>query len=180
MKIRINYDLFEKLEELETGFCLKREIYKCLEVMPFVFPIWISIDLFSKDEIDLLSNLLLIPQACMFRTFFVFIASLPLKKFIKESAYERLSELSTYMHKLEILTNPELLKEAKVYEREYKLEFSNKKIPILKQKKYIAIRTIDDEEVSILQEHNIGSKAWDISEEEPSKVYRLNRARILS
>lgn len=177
MKIKVNYDLFEKLEELETGFCLKREIYKFLEIMPFLFPIWISLDLFSKGETDILENLLLIPETCMIRTLFAFIGSIALKRIIKESAYEKLSQLSTYMQSLEISTSPELLKDSKVYEKEYKLELNDKKLPVLKQKKYIMIKTRNDEEVSILQEHNIGSREWKISQDEPTKVYKLSFAK---
>lgn len=54
------------------------------------------------------------------------------------------------------------------YKTEYEID-SHSKIPLLVQKKYINIPSNDDKEVSLLQEHVIGSHTYTLSKGKPSK-----------
>ena len=97
----------------------------------------------------------------------------------KTKALEDIKRLAIQLKDLNISTGKELLMDSYVYEKEYKLV--NKEdsiIPKIYQKKYIMIPVYDDgeiKEVSLLQEHIIGSKYYVISYGEPTKQKVLDK-----
>ena len=81
----------------------------------------------------------------------------------------------TALKDINISTSYELLLDSENYKTEYKLKFDEAKIPYIKQDKYINIPVYNDgdiKEVSLVQEHVIGSKSYSLSYGSPSKVLK--------
>ena len=102
---------------------------------------------------------------------------LALSKNNKEEAESDLIWLLSHLDHINFLTTYDQLLESKKYKTEYKLlEKSENGLRKLQQNKYILIPTGNDEKVSILQEHVVGSNEYSLSLEEPKKVYKLSLA----
>ena len=75
-------------------------------------------------------------------------------------------------------TTLELLKDAKDIQTNYKFKFEDgDKMPTLKQEKYIEIPLSNGYTEALLQEHNIGSKEYEISVNEPVKKMNYKLAK---
>jgi len=103
------------------------------------------------------------------------LASIIMKNKFKESAIDRLRILSFLLGTIDISTSYELLLESENYKTEYSLKFNESKIPYIKEDKYINIPTYDDgsiKEISVVQEHIIGSRKYSLSYGSPKKVLK--------
>lgn len=104
------------------------------------------------------------------------IGDLILKKLVKETSIFELLYLLSSLSQININTNYELLLNSYKYETEYEFEFNKSSFPHLIQKKYIMVPAIQDGEeieVSVLQEHIIGSKDYVLSKGKPNLQKRL-------
>jgi len=92
--------------------------------------------------------------------------------FNKDTVLIQLKELASLLRKHYINTDYELLQKAYEYEINYKFVLDENKIPRLKQDKYIMVPAVDrdgEKEVSLVQEHLIGSNDYELSYGSPTK-----------
>jgi len=178
LKLTINYDLLRKIKETNTGFSLHRSVKTVLLKTLIGMAIVTPLNIISSEPNGTIKDLI------WFLSYFStteVIFNLIFSKTNKLYATNELRKLSLFLTSINIPTNYDLLLESYVYDTDYELEFNDKSIPSLKQNKYIMIPVqIDGEEkeVSIVQEHIIGSKEYTISYGSPKKVLKLAKSAI--
>jgi len=164
MKIIINYDLLSKVSEANSGFALDKSIkhiLKCsLVVESICIPIYVAGNYSFVDIIKDASKTL------AFQSLWCMIIDLLFSKFEKQIALEQLKKLTKELKNININTNYELLLNSYKDQTRYKLEKNNSFIPKIKQEKYIIVpinENGEEKEISILQEHVIGSRNYVLS-----------------
>lgn len=174
MKININFDLIERIEDANVGISLSR-----------VSKQFIKGTIISSSVITLLSIPLQRPLEDMIQSIgfsaglnaFAYTAiDLITAPLFKKLSREYLKILSYKLKTLNVNTNYELLMNSEKYKTEYELIPEENKLPQLEQKKYIMVPVIEDNEereVSILQEHILGTKEYTLSIGEPKKALKL-------
>lgn len=170
MKLKINYDLLERIQFGNTGFALKKE----MGITVAALPIQIINCIISLSKEYPISILLPIAIKSQFIAFGVF--SLMFKNMKKSEAIKSLKELSCELKKININTNSELLLKAYQYKTDYEINYDKPNIPRLEQKKYIMVPTYidgEEKEVSIVQEHTIGTKKYYLSHGSPQRAFKL-------
>lgn len=85
--------------------------------------------------------------------------------------------LEKRLQALEVRTTAELLKESKVIKTSYQLAFNDDKLPVLRQEKYITISLSNGYEQIFLQEHNMGSKNYELSGGNPTKSLKYRKVK---
>ena len=180
MKININYDLLDKIAVSKKGYDIKRniKILSCIEgLSTCVGAIAIaSIPESSQNDIILFALKRVMGGVC-----WVFIYNIIDKIFgvVKKNAEEKLRRFVGSLHMLQLTTNVEMLKEAKLVKKGYKFKLNDKKIPVLKQDKYIKIPIVNGMgerfEETLYQEHIVGTKGYDISVKEPDKEVQVKK-----
>lgn len=184
MKLRINYDLLEKIRFSKKGLSLKKSLaITYLPAFPLVIKSFYDVisamnnDIGNKDAYLILLGLMLVGQTIPGTT--VYLA----KKFFdpnaKPVADNSLSILAAKLTGLDIITTRELLKESELLKTKYQIKYTDNKLPVLKQEKYISVPLTNGYSETLLQEHIIGSKTWDISVEEPEKKLQLKLAKAV-
>lgn len=178
MKIIINYDLLQRIAEAKKGFSLIRTSKNAL----IIVTCFQCIELLSKaltiNSIDFqrwLEGFLTLLPFDYLLTILGAGAILSISGVIRREAIDDLDKLASKLNYLNIDTDDNLLLNSYKYHMEYAFDFENK-IPSLIQKKYINIPvTNKNEEVSILQEHIIGTNTYVISKAkyEKQRQYRL-------
>lgn len=179
MKIIINYDLLDKIREAKTGISLNRSTktfiitgnFSLLASMFFAL-ILIPKELLIKYIPEISARTLL--YHTLIRTTIDLLTIKPYKIISKE----QLRELSYQLRDININTDKDLILDSYKYKTEYKWVKSEKDIDLI-QKKYIMVPVIEngeEKEVSILQEHAIGSKTYSLSIGEPTKQKVLKLA----
>lgn len=178
MKIKINYDLMEKIKQSKNGIELHRIIKN--KVITFGVTLTVLTPLYVTSSLR--STIISILSSAFYCTVYGGIDYLVAKKF-KDSKELRanleLSILANELSNLEVRTNAYLLKDAEVIKTNYKINFrDNDKLPILKEEKYIDVPLCNGYKETLLQEHNIGSKEYEISVKEPTKKmsFKLSKA----
>ena len=173
MKIEINYDLLDKIREAKTGFSLDRITTYAVPRTLGASSIFAILHIPDPNMLD--KVLAVLPYFTLFYAVPTAIASIIMKNKFKDSAIDRLRILSLLLSDINISTSYELLLDSENYKTEYKLKFNESKIPYIKEDKYINIPTYDDgsiKEVSVVQEHIIGSKKYSLSYGSPKKVLK--------
>lgn len=177
MKIQVNFDLLSRIATAKTGFELDRTVKQIIKntliVETICLPLGIAAD-YTQEQFmaQLLRQLIL--QATILGT-----GDVILSKMQKERSIMQLKILSHTLNTIDIKTNYELLIQAYKYETNYKLDFNDSKIPQLIQQKYIMIPVYEDceeKEISVLQEHIVGSESYDLSIGTPNYQKRLKLA----
>ncbi|MBQ9072466.1 MAG: hypothetical protein IJY25_04860 [Bacilli bacterium] len=176
MKIMTNYDLLSKVQETKTGFSVQRTVKPILIRTGINFAILMGFDalhsLTLEDGLkEILENIMI---SLMIPTFTIGTADLILSHRTKNISKDILRKLSMYLKEINVNTDSELILESYKYKTEY--EFNKDKEII--QKKYIMIPVIEnskENEISVLQEHVIGTKEYLLSCGEPTKqkVFKL-------
>ena len=172
MKIRVNYDLLEKIKETEKGFSLKRVTMSgLLWASVFSFYDFHSVDYkLSKELYTMLLFRLLLNMGLSFMREFSYSPRL------KSQAIYELTLLASNLRQMHVSTDYELLLKAYEYQTIYSFVLDEDKIPRLKQNKYIMVPAVDrdgEKEVSLVQEHLIGSKDYVLSYGSPKKSLKL-------
>ena len=79
-------------------------------------------------------------------------------------------------------TDIDLLLQSELYHKKHKIEFSEKKVPILMEEKFIYVPTYKyDGEVdvtSVQQEHEVGSREYVLSLGSPKTVHQVSFSQI--
>ena len=174
MIIKMNYDLFQKLEENETGISISRTLSKNFKVSVLTLAVGVGYGANSTDSF--LSHWLLGISIAMLGT--NIINNLKSARDERKSQAEGdLSLLCINLKGLDVSTDIDLLKESSIYHTHYEIKLNKYKLPVLVQQKFIMVKTTSDEEISLLQEHNMGGFNWELSKKEPKKVYKLRLAK---
>lgn len=182
MKIRINYDLFEKIREAKGEFSLQKKTVKNI-LYTWPLPFLASFTMFlatlgNNPTTENIKEILILYGACIgIKDLFDLALHSRNKDFYSNEAKLELSELSYYLIKsLFINTAVDLLLNAEQYGKTtYSFMNKEKLIPRL-QKKNILIPTYENSEIKdkiILQEHLLGSNDWYLSVGSPKKEEKL-------
>lgn len=177
MKLRINFDLLSKITASKTGFeldrTMKRVVTNTLIIETVTLPLQVAA-CYTKEEFIAYLLRIISAQAAVLGSIDIIFS-----KMCKQTAIEQLKILVYILKLLDINTDYDLLLESYKYHTDYKLEFNNSKLPKVKQEKYIMIPVYEDgeeKEVSILQEHIIGSKDYELSIGQSTPQKRLKLA----
>ncbi len=171
MKLKINYDLLDKIRQSKNGAKLyKSEVKAMLNEPVFKF---VNFNLLAAyvagfildKKIGIILTILGCAGICGGSAL---ITNKVLKNFSKireEEAVTELQELANRLYNLEVRTTGELLKESKLNDIKHKIVYSDGalKIPKLKQTKEIIVPLTNGYEETILQEHIFGDKDYEIS-----------------
>lgn len=181
MKIIINYELMDKVQEAKTGFSLKKYKQKLgfyLGVVGMARFAAVTIGgMPVEDAIEGMIFPIIYGSSCF--ALHDWVGS----KFTKVASEKQLRELSQKLRDIFVETDSELLKESYTYQTEYKLN-SEKFPPKLEEHKYIMVPVHNDwgnNERSLHQEHIVGTRDYILSYGEPEKekVYSYATKRAI-
>lgn len=178
-KLRVNYDLINRIKVANTGFDSKQVINSRATNLALSFPFILPLYYINPtlESFSLISSIYLVEQG-LFTLVDVAIQKIK-KEYNMQDANFDLMLLSCFLLELEVKTTEELLKEAQVIQTDYEI-CKDGKIPVIKQKKYISVPLTNGYEESLLQEHIIGNKYYDITVEEPKKQENFRLVKQLT
>ena len=174
MKLMVNFDLLSKIVTSKTGLALDRTAKAVARNILIVQGILLPFELVSNFTPEQFLGQLLRSIAIQVTLFGI--GDIFLLKLSKEVAIQQLKYLMHTLKNININTDYDLLIEAYKYRTDYKVEFNDSKLPQIKQEKYIMLPVYEngeEKEVSILQEHIIGSKNYELSIGEPMEQKQL-------
>lgn len=179
MKIVVNYDLMEEIIQAKYGFSLVRTTKKILPLFGYFYGIPLAIFSQILDPLAFQEVVNDLPIGI----FIYFAITIPGSALVqkklggKELSLKHLVRLAAYLKSLDIDTDCQLLLDSYKYHTEYELDWENKTIPSLVKKDYISIPTLDKRKnVSVLQEHTVGSETYTLSKGYPVKKTSLKLA----
>lgn len=174
MKLIINYDLLEKIKESKNGIRLEKNMREEFKIQTMLFIVLFPlVDLTITDEVKWLKNIFICSSCFVFKVGLKTFLDKLFKERTELLALAHLIILSSQLNNLNVKTSVELLQDSEVYKTEYKLLVNKSKMPVIAQKKYILVPTYDGlgniTDTSILQEHILGSKEYELSVGSPEK-----------
>ena len=177
MQIMINYDLLETLKNSNEKFGLKKitRAYK-IYWLKYHIPIFTLFDMaFSHgDVVQTIKSLPLQLSCTYFVELLVYLSSQNDR--FKTVSDARLIKLLVDLANNDVDTSYELLKQSTMYDKNYELKRDNKNHPELVQTKYFYVPVYDYSgninDLSIQQEHVMGSKTYVLSLGSPKKVLK--------
>lgn len=177
MKIIINYDLLERIKDVKEDFGLLKIIRNNkYQWAKFNLPLYTLIDLLVNPSIYSCLSILILQFSLLISADFVDykITNQDIYDF---QARQDLLDLLYQLRDLYIKTDMNLLLEAALYDKKYEFFFNENKIPSFMEKKYILVPTYnmnnDIKDISLLQEHIIGSKVYVLSLGYPNEEYKV-------
>ena len=181
MKIRINYDFFDKIkdakEDKPTVFTVIRNNKKS-----FVLNIIIFNTLEFLKHSPILEHLINTSFFVSLPYLVTYFTALILSKSAKTNLYQHQANqdlliLLKQFRELCLNTDYNLLLQTELYKRKYKLEHNSDGIPYIIERKYYNIPVYDYKNnvttKSVLEEHALGSNRYDLSIGEPKKKLKL-------
>lgn len=174
MKIRINYDLFEKIQESNTGLSLNKSCKHVLKHTVISSIIFSIISILSNKKPIISDDTIIF--FLVFHLMTKFPVDLILSKLTKKDSIKDLNFLVNMLNYLDINTSYELLQEAYLYKTSYKINKNLKNMPILIQNKYLMLPVNTKEEISLVQEHIVGTNNYYLSYGSPDKKKVLKLA----
>ena len=182
MRIVINYDLMDKILEANNGYSLKRCIKRSLGFTSISTIIGTVDNIFSGDITPELFNEVAI--YFVLHSMYTGIYAHLFRDITRENAKRNLSQLVQQLRNSCIKTDDSSILEAYRYKTEYDVHMGEI-LPTVEQKKYINVpiknEFFGDKEISLIQEHVIGSSKYILSmgEVEDKKVYSLGMNKML-
>ena len=179
MKLRINYDLVDKVSEAKKGYSLKRCVKRVFGMTAVSGSISTLNNFVAQN--DPRELLIIYPIHMAIHTGYTIMFSWGCSNIIKSLAVTNLEKLTRDLGSICVRTDYESLLNTYTYKTKYKLN-TDSKLPRVEQKRYMKIPVKDeyfgDREIPILQEHIIGSRNYDLSigEPEEKKILILSRA----
>lgn len=166
MKLIINYDLVNEILKANTGidwknFSLKMGIYSGVITTTCLTTLACGNDM----------PLTFFPRSILQGLFYFGTPELLCKKYNIESANLKLKNLASSLTSINIYTSTEAIKSARHYKTQFKLIRDEKKA--IQQNKFLMLSTdgtFNADEISLQQEHIIGSKEYVLSIGEPKKA----------
>ena len=180
MKIKINYDLLSKIQETNTG-SLQKTVKTILLKTGITMTIIGVLDTVSSYSTENLLNEILggLGICLTIHTSGTLLTNLMSSKLNKIAALKDLMTLSLLLNNININTNFILLLKSYKYKTEYKINSDEDSNHKLVQKKYIMVPVHDsgeEKEISLVQEHVIGTKEYSLSYGSPKKAKVLRLA----
>ncbi len=176
MKLIINYDLMNEIIKANKGFDLKRFNSKMELFIGIVSAVNLT-TFFATERLSPTGMILDLLYGA-----FVFGSSEVISKdFNQMIADKRLNSLSSSLTKINIYTSLENIKQARLYKTQYKISHDEK--VAIQQNKFFMLPTdgtFNADEVSLLQEHTIGTNEYVLSMGEPKKAHSKVFSKALS
>lgn len=175
MKLSINYDLMEQIALSEKGYTLSRDI-KQIAFMT-VLSSALSCAL-NGENMDLQTFFLItLPiQAPMNMLYTNLISHQMLGQIKQVRALLELQALIYSLRDINVNTDLDLLQKSELYHKQYSLKHDEGKMPYILEEKYIMVPTVyddDEQDISILQEHKVGSSVYVLSKGSPAKKLKI-------
>lgn len=175
MKLVINYDLINKINDANRGYSLIRATKRALIPTSMVIPLTFGLNMISSfplNELPELMSSVFILESGIWGTL-----ELSVSRLTCINSTNDLKRLVEILRNININTDYELLMESYAYHTDYEFNFKEDTLlPSIEQKKYIMVPVYDNGEeskLSILQEHTIGKKEYYLSVGEFKKVRKL-------
>ena len=170
MNLKVNYDLLEKIYESNKGIKISKSM-KSLTTGSIVGIAFMSPFLYLAYDNFLLGMSMLSGVCTAFNIFESYCINKITKPIVMEAANSYLDYLTLVLYTHEIKTTTELLKQAKIIDKEYKLEYKDESsnIKSLKEYKYIDVPLSNGYTETLKQEHFIGDKDYYLSIGTPTK-----------
>lgn len=170
MNLNIRYDLLEEASVANKGFSLKRYTKKVLKATAIgttiLLPIRTIDGISIKEAIDtIVLNLEIYAGIYGFY-------SVISKQIEQDIAKTTLSLLSSKLSRNNINITSTMLQSAKSNKTNYSISFASFP-PEINKKSYISFSNSDDTEETLLQEHQIGTSIYSLSQ--PGKIYVKNK-----
>lgn len=173
MKIEINYDLISKIVEANIGLDFKKSIKKGLICGTMAAACLTAIDIAASAPMNEIMGDIAFSY-CYQAVWFGLTDTL-LSKINKSLSIDKLKLLAQTLRSINVNTNYDLLLQSYAYDTTYEINLDGS-FPKLEQKKYIMVPVYDngeEKEVSLVQEHTIGSNSYSLSIGSPKKVLKL-------
>lgn len=170
MKLVINYDLMNEIVRANRGFDVKKFSKKMGTFMGFVGVTSLTI-----------ANPLFFAWNAIYGTLLYGGTELIFKNITKQNADMKLNILASSLKKINIYTDIELIKKAYLYKTQFKVIHDDK--AYLQQNKFIMLPTngsLNADEVSLLQEHIVGSNEYILSIGSPKKTFKKISSGVLA
>lgn len=178
MKIKVNYDVIDKIDIMNKGYNLNQNF----RIIAVSVSAAILFDI-TKNKIDLKGMIASLAYGLMMIPFLNLFDKLIGDK--KEYAKEQLTEFTGKLKNIHVYTNTDLLQEAELIKTDYKFVRQEDGLFALKEDKYIKVpveKYFDNQKQKIIhQEHIVGKKDYDVSVGEPSskkKQFTLKRKMV--
>lgn len=178
MKLKINYDFFEKIKDVKEPHNPLKIIRNNKNFIVLYLSFCTVFDLLIFDSFDKFLSKVLIDFSILFGGASLTCAIellLEIDDYAK-MAKENLKKLASSLNSLHLNTNYELLLESQLSCKQYKINLNEKKIPQILESKYILVPTYnynnEIKNVSILQEHVVGSKTYELTLGSPKRKFK--------
>ena len=176
MKLVINYDFFNAIKDVKEPYGVLKVVRNNSGKYIRRLPIWGTLNyIVFQNMYDTLG-------ALMCQYMLIFGSDLLVDKAIGIDTYatkamNRLKKLVGELDNINVKTSYDLLLDSELYEKNYRIEFNDSKIPFLLEEKYILVPSYsysgEVRDTSILQEHEVGTENYVLSVQEPVKKYKL-------
>ena len=185
MKLLINYDFFNAVRNVNEKIHPLKIIKNEKTKYAIMLPIYLSIGLIKPQHREINPSDIIMPLLSGYSTLISLdlISQMITQTFSPshmdlygEKSSQALKELAILLETINVSTNYDMLLASELYYKKTSIEPSESTFPVLKSEKYIYVPSygFDGEEktTSILQEHIIGTKDYELSIEEPDREYR--------
>jgi len=187
MKLIINYDFIEAVYNARDEFSLSKSFHNNLPSNIWFVPFAVAISSINGNDISttamlttmgfsLISSADILTDAVFYKIKGDDIYTI--------KASRQLKELVPKLEDLNIRTDYDSLLQSELYEKKYKIDINEGMLPRLMEEKYVLVPGRyfrgDMEDISVLQEHVIGSKKYVLSLGSPSKKKSLKLANSFS
>ena len=182
MKLVINFDFFDAVLNVNEDINYFKVIRNNKKRLAFITPFWFSLVYWSQRRVsESILTTILINLFCIGKI--TFDQKMKGLDFYKVKSSNDLKRLVINLKEcLYLNTNYDLLKESELISKKYKITYFSENSLSIIEKKYILVPTIDFsgniKNVSLLQEHSIGSNEYVLSFGSPKKEMKLAYSNI--
>lgn len=163
MNLSVYFDVYNAIKDVQEEFTVSKVLRNNKRLIFLLTLISSNFAIIYRDKFFRI----MVAQAIILLTDVVIINGVAYKlngDAYKEEAEKRLSALASILDRMNISTTNELIKESNCYHRAYNIKFNKKLIPQIIESKYILVPTNNNMgDVSILQEHVVGSQEYVLS-----------------
>ena len=183
MKLRINYDFFNAILDVNEGFTPMKIIRNNKkQIATISFPLWFILDYSFYRNLNDVIKVLLFQFIGLYMGSEYILRGIIGKDIYKEKSMDRLKNLVSLLKDININTDYNLLIESELNKRKYKVNLNEAKIPEILEHKYVLVPTYDFngmvKNISIDQEHIVGTNEYILSVGNPEKKLKLAYSNI--
>lgn len=174
MKLKINYDLLQKIKESNEGYTLNKAAKRVALYTTVSSAIGVIDNIATQKPIE--EFIMEVATYLLAHSVLTASVMLATSNIFKKLSKTELEILSRQLKSLNLETNQELLMDTYKYKTEYEFKGGKHLFPSLEQRKYIMVPTLNNGEVvleQLVQEHTIGGKEYTLSMGAPKGTYKL-------